>query len=117
MRVLTKREQHIFDVAYECICRVVVVSHTTQKLHEIKQQHRITKETHSIPPAILDLFNKAGISKMQTMFCLINKKSTMKLLVKKLFKEGIQPNKYIFHGLLVIKPIKEVQTSYTEYSS
>jgi len=116
MRVLTKRELHIFDVAYECICRVVVVSHTTDKLYEIKQQNRTTKEVYSVPIAILDLFSKAGINKMQTMFCSMNKEQTIKLLIKKLFKDGIQPNSYIFHGLLVIKPIKEIETTYTTYS-
>lgn len=116
MRVLTKRELHIFDVAFECISRVVVVSHTTQKLHEIKQQDRTTKEVAPIPAAILDLFAKAGISKMQTMFCNMKKESTIKLLTRKLFEEGIQPNSYIFGGLLVIKPIKEIETTYTTYS-
>ena len=113
MRILTKREEHIFNVAFECICRVVAVTYTTDKLHEIKTQNKETKQLTAIPVAIIDLFDKAGIVKMQTLFCSMNKKTTIPLLIKKLFKDGVQPNRYIFDGLLVIQPIKVQEFTYT----
>lgn len=117
MRVLTARERESFEMAFKCISRVVAITYTTQKIYEIKIQQRGSKELSKIPEPIMDMFNKAGLAYMQKMFCDIQRFHTIDILIKKFFKDKIQPKDYCFDGLLIIAPVKVKESTYTEFSS
>jgi hypothetical protein len=117
MRILTIEKNELFEIAFEYIARVVAVTHTTDKIYEIKVQNRNDKSLEQIPKAIRDMFIKAGIPKMQNLFMPIKKEETVEMLIKKFIDDAIQPREYIFDGLLVISPTKVIGNTYTAYAS
>jgi hypothetical protein len=117
MRVWTKAERESFGIAFEYIARVVTVTYTTEKIHEIKVQDRATKKTSPIPQPIRDMFLKAGVRKMQEIFMPYKKEQVIDMLGKKFLNDKIQPQEYIFDGLLVIEPIKVAMSSYAHFSA
>lgn len=117
MRVFTEKETMLFDMAYKCIGRVVAVTYTNENLYEIKIQNRDTKELESLPESIRDMFAKAGIAYMRNLFCDTNKDKAIEILQKKFLKDGIQPSRYFFDGLIVIKKVQYDTTTFTDYSS
>lgn len=116
MRVLTHAEREAFEIAFEYIARVVTVTHTTNKIYEIKVQSRADKTLQAIPKSISDMFLSAGIEKMQSLFMPYKKNKTVDILFKKFLKDNIQPRDYIFDGLLVVQPIKVAVSNYVSYS-
>jgi hypothetical protein len=110
MRVLTKKEHEVFRVAFNCICRVVAITHTTTNLFEIKIFSK--RESKNIPSSIIRLFSNDTLSNIQSKFCNMNEKEAIDSLIHDCFTKGIQPNTYIFSGLLGVQKVKVCETTY-----
>jgi len=115
MRELTKKETEVFRVAFNCICRVVAITHTTTNLFEIKVFNK--RETKNIPSSMIRLFSSDNLSSIQSKFCNMNEKEAIDSLVHDCFNKGIQPNTYIFSGLLGVQKVKVHETTYEHTES
>lgn len=110
---LTKKDEETFRVAYNCISRVMAVTHSTTNLHEIKIYKNRTSE--HLPSSYMRLFSSDTLSNLQRKFCDLNKKEAIDSLIDDCFNKDIQPNTYIFSGVLGVQKIKAQETTY-EYT-
>ena len=112
MRILTQKEQLIFETAFNCICRVAAVTHTTQNLHEIKIKSN--RESKHLSQAMRELFYSKSLEYSQGLFCLVNKERAIEYLIDRFTTYKIQPKEYIFTGLLCVERVEVAETIYSD---
>lgn len=107
---LREKDKETFRVAFNCISRVIAVTYTTTNFHEIKIYSNRTSER--LPAAYMKLFSSDTLSRLRSLFCELNKAEAIDKLINDCFTLGIQPNSYIFAGVLGVSKITHQETAY-----
>lgn len=107
---LREKDKETFRVAFNYISRVMAVTYTTTNLHEI--QIFSNRTSSKLPASYMRLFASDSLGKLRALFCDINKDEAIEKLIDDCFTKGIQPNSYIFGGVLGVSKIKHQETVY-----